>query len=353
MHGGLELVGIRPFSLRDVPLLVRMQRRGIALPVGQTLRHPRKPLWLALTSPFPWHGTGSATYVLPGKGSRGFVQLRKRSDRPEAEVSFVAPALDGQPETVETWHALLKHSAQDARQYGVQRLYAALPEDQQMLEVLLTAGFRYYTREEIWRLESPRRMQRRVIPAEGNLRLCRKADDWALQRIYAGNTPQPVQQAEGRVSGEEATQLPHSDGEQVFVLERKAEVVAAIRLWTGDSGYWLRFQGDAHDAETMATLLNHALRILADEVERPVYVAAREYQSGLFTALEDSQFRCHTTWNHLVKYNVALEKGVVKKVVPSLEVSTESPLGVVRNGDGRVPDPALSGPALAWPQERH
>lgn len=350
---GLGPVDIRPFSLRDVPLLIRLQRQGTTLHAEQTIRHPRMPLWSALASLFPWHGTGSATYILPGRGVRGFIQLQKHSERPEAELLFIAPALSERPEVIEAWHALLKHSAQATRQYGVQRLYAALPEGQEMLEILLTSGFRYYTREEIWRLESSRQMQNSASLEEMTLRPCRKADDWALQCLYAANTPQPVQKAEGRVAGEETSQLPQSDGEQVFVLEQKAEVVGAVRLCTANSATWLSLQGRTQDTETMAILLNHALHVLAGEVDLPVYAAVREYQSGLHSVLGDSQFKRYATWNRLVKHNVAWERVAVKKAVSALEVSTESPLRVVHNGDRQAPDPVVSGPALAWPQERH
>ena len=87
---------IRPFALADILLVYRLQNEGVPLAIEHILTHPRPPLWLALTAPWPWAGRGVATYVLrersQGRQIQGFVQLLKRvcpaRGRPVAHVAL-------------------------------------------------------------------------------------------------------------------------------------------------------------------------------------------------------------------------------------------------------------------------
>src|SRR5665811_1099759 len=87
---------IRPFALADILLVYRLQNDGVPLAIEHILSHPRPPLWLALTAPWPWAGRGVASYVLKersqGRQMKGFVQLLKRAARPEADLLHIAPA---------------------------------------------------------------------------------------------------------------------------------------------------------------------------------------------------------------------------------------------------------------------
>src|SRR5450759_4302817 len=87
---------IHPFALADILLVYRLQNDGVPLAIEHILSHPRPPLWLALTAPWPWAGRGVATYVLKERSQgrqqmRGFVQLLKRAARPEADLLHMAP----------------------------------------------------------------------------------------------------------------------------------------------------------------------------------------------------------------------------------------------------------------------
>ena len=88
---------IRPFGLNDVWLVRRLQRSGMPMAIEHMLTHPRDPLWTALTAPWPWAGSGVATFVLDevvaGQRLGGFVQLMQRAARPEADLLHLAPAL--------------------------------------------------------------------------------------------------------------------------------------------------------------------------------------------------------------------------------------------------------------------
>ena len=151
---------IRPFGLQNVPLLLSLQRSSATLAIEHILTHPRAPVWVALTAPWPWVGLGVATYVLDemheGRRLAGFIQLIKRTARPEADVLHVSPALAvaGQEEWVgETiWARLLAHCAPAAASQGLQRVFASIPDGSPEEAVLKEAGFSLYARETIYRL---------------------------------------------------------------------------------------------------------------------------------------------------------------------------------------------------------
>lgn len=83
---------IRPFSLRDGWRLHRLARRSATLQIEHHLVRQRSPLWMAVTAPLPWHGSGAATFLHLGAGAEpGFVQALKRPGRAEADILAIAP----------------------------------------------------------------------------------------------------------------------------------------------------------------------------------------------------------------------------------------------------------------------
>jgi len=185
---------IRPFGLTDVLLVRRLQRCSAILAIEHALTHPRDPLWIALTAPWPWAGFGVATYVLAAPfcsdEPAGFVQLMKRPARPEADILYLAPALpagEARDAAVETlWHALLDHCVASAAGHGLQRLFASIPDGGPEEACLKDAGFSLYTRETVYRLA--------VAPAPAaapvaGFRSQGPQDGWALQRLYTSSTP--------------------------------------------------------------------------------------------------------------------------------------------------------------------
>ncbi|MCD6289822.1 MAG: hypothetical protein J7M34_04905 [Anaerolineae bacterium] len=337
---------VRPFGLRDAFFVHRLQKRGIWLAVDQVLVHAHSPLWIALTAPIPWHVNGMATYVMrtrrQGRRLDGFIQVRRRWDRAEADLVFISPDL-GAERAPEIWHRLLQYCCRKAGDNGVQRVYASLPDDREELGVFREAGFSLYARENIFRLKLP--TMSGFLTGDG-IRAAYEVSDWQLRRLYMQHTPRLVQLAEGASGGD--TLPPFlSDVDwavvQNYVLVEDQEAYGFIQVLSGRDGHLLRLWGDTMDSERMSRLLGWGIAAAREQSMRPVYCAVRDYQGGLRALLEESGFEYVGQRARLVKHVVRPEQVPVGNAVPALEPRTEaittvSGLGVGGN-EGGVPLP--------------
>ena len=255
-------------------------------------------MWVALTAPWPWVGLGVATYVLDevheGRRLAGFIQLIKRTARPEADVLHVSPALSvaGQEEWVgeEIWARLLAHCAPAAASQGLQRVFASIPDGGPEEACLKEAGFSLYTRETIHRLSvAPQGPGGAGARGAVGFRPQAPSDSWALQRLYMQGTPKLVQQAEGALTGEVGSPTLswwEPDRWIGVVWEPAGEVRGAVRVHLGRAGHWMRVTGAGAMAQReQRSLIAQGLRLIADR-ERggrsaPVYVTVRDYEPGM------------------------------------------------------------------------
>jgi hypothetical protein len=351
-ESGVSVPVIRPFALADVLLIYRLQGRSMPLAIEHELTHPRSPLWLALTAPWPWAGWGVATYVLRerslGRTTTGYVQLLKRSARPEADILHMAPAtlpgeagsaahnaasiatITGEDAVAETvWRRLLAHVSLAAAQHGVQRLYAGVPDGGPALGCLRDAGFSLYTRETIYRMDALP-----TLPNSSMLTLRRQSrrDTWALQRLYTRSTPCLVQQAEGALTGD-AGSPPLSwwepDRWRGYIWAPAGEVRGAVQVHIGRNGHWLRIWGaNALSQREVRGLVEQGARVLANlparaEGPRPVYATVRDYDGGLSAALTDLGFAPFTDRARFVKYTVATRRVQAPAALPVREAAPE------------------------------
>lgn len=332
---------IRPFGLNDIWLVRRLQLSGTPLAIEHTLTHPHKPLWTALSAPWPWAGVGVATYVLDewvnGLRLAGFVQLMKRAARPEADLLHVAPAPllpdASHSATEEVWNRLLNHCSLAAAGHGLQRIFASTPDGCPEQTCLKEAGYSLYARETIYRLA--------VAPAaDGSVAGFRPQlpqDSWPLQRLYMRNTPRLVQQAEGAVTG--AVGAPvlswwEPDNWQGIVWEPAGEVRGAVQVHAGRTGHWLRIWGiNSVSARELRNLVEQGLGVLSDEQSRrlPVYAAVRDYEIGLGGALTGFGFAPYADRVRFVKHTAAPVREAAPVSLATLEVRQEAPAPVNRS----------------------
>jgi hypothetical protein len=304
--------------MNDVWLVRRLQRRGMPMAIEHMLTHPRDPLWTALTAPWPWAGSGVATFVLDeeGDGQRlnGFVQLMERAARPEADLMHLAPALSldvaADPSTTTVWNRLLNYCSMAAASHGLQRIFASVPEGAAVQACLKDAGFSLYTRETIYRLAGS---------LDGNpqagFRPQGPGDGWALQRLYTRNTPRLVQQAEGALSGEVGSPIFswwEPDSWQGLVWEPAGEVRGAVQVHIGRAGNWMRLWGITGLAvRELRALIEQGLRFVTNVRSQkkqrvlPVYVTVRDYETGLSGALSGFGFAPYIDRARYVRHTTA------------------------------------------------
>lgn len=313
----------RWLNLQDLASVEQLQRNGVEMDVERSLLWPHTPLEAALLVHWPFSAVGAETIILypPLRRGRalGFLQMRFRKRRPEADVSFIAPTLDAKGDAVSIWYRLLSEAARGVGDRGGQRVYAQLLGRDGGEDVLRQSGFTTYAHEDIYRLnEKPDNLGKNHM-----LRHQRAHDAWNLLRLYGQITPRPVQIAEGMLSSEGLAGKMGDWWDQArgsgYVLYAGHDLAAAVRIQRGRKAYWLRFwlHPDHHDSADV--LIRCAVSLLWAAPRRPIYCSVREYESGLRAPLEDMGFRYLQTRSLLVKHTTARLKEPALNLVPALE----------------------------------
>jgi len=306
---------IKPFRLRDSLRLQRLVRHSIPLQWERHLTGSHSPLWAAVGAPVAWHGTGAATYLYHpdeklGLPLHGFVQALKRPTRPEADIMAIAPNPDVHPRaSAVIWQKLLNYVVYAAGEQGIQRLYICVSSEAAGLPILTSSGFAPYIQETIFRLEQIDEIPT-VSPAKGAVvRSQREIDSFGLHRLYTRTTPALIQQAEGRLlMNDNPPSLLHLrtwwplEQTEGIVYEVQNDIIAAAHITRGNRGHWLRLYGTADSILAVACVLHHALHILKQYPQRPVYCTLRPYQSSFGPLLQDMGFSEGFTLTRLVKH---------------------------------------------------
>ncbi len=314
----------RWLGLDDLIALHQLQTRGVQLDLERATLWLHTPLQAALHAHVPFSAIGAETLVLyptgtPRVQASGFLQMRPRAGRPEADVVYLAPALDADDDAVSTWYRLLAECAQTIGARGGQRLFAQIPAGNGCEEVFRQAGFSAYAHEDIYRLDTwlPNLSREKI------LRHQRARDGWNLLRLYTQLTPRPVQLAEGMLSpqgqgGKLGDWWDQSRGAG-YILELEGELAGAVRMRRGRAAYWLRFGLHPQAQEHADILLYGALSLLWAAPHLPIYCGVRDYESGMTSALDVAGFARVQTRSLLVKSTTAHVKEPRLKLMPALE----------------------------------
>lgn len=323
---------IRPFQLGDIFLIQRLSRQATKLNTVQSLLQPHSASWASLTALVPWNDAKVATYVLSQQGhgllGTGYLQVKKRPGRPEADIIRLAPGLDTPRGHPAIWEKLLAYHNTVAAHQQIARIYVDVPDQPLPVHTFSHVGFRTYTRQTIWRLTA----FDAAIPsgqASTDIRLQTKVDEWPLQQLYTRVVPESVQLAEG-MHTDQALKPPILDWwpggvHNRFVLERRGEIVGAVDIVQGRRGYWLQPWADFCDPnpQVIHTLLRHALDIIwRRAITQPIYIGVCDYQGALGTILSDYGFAPFTDRAKMVKQVVQwIRSGVVLEEVPVLKTA--------------------------------
>ena len=311
---------IRPFDLRDVPLVAQLENQGTLLNAELALTQKPHPLQSALASFFSLGNRGRHTYVRRGGLSApatryiGMVQMRVRGDSARGYVTFIAPALSSGDGVDAVWLDLIEHLGVEAGRGGVHHLIAEAPEDGGEVEVLRRAGFVIYLRQDIYRLDTAK--ARTPPPADGALRMCAEVDTWAIQQLYYNTAPRLAQLAEG------VPQPGHTPARRGYVYyEPNGSLAAYVELRRGSHGAWFNLLVHPDAESRSALIMSQALTQLGPEWDKLVFCGARRYQEWLRRPLESVGFEAHGSSVLMVKHLAAhaAEPEVVLAHAPVLE----------------------------------
>lgn len=324
---------VRPFDLRDLALVRRLDERGVSLHTVSALAENFHPLRGAIMSMLV--GGEFPTFIWKTEnGERaGFIQLRIANGAPLAYVLYVSPRCGGEEDApaaddavlrspnCEIWLALLDEAIAGVGQRGIHHVIAEVDERSPELQVLRRAGFAVYTRQDIWAVRQadyrPQGVAARLLTRRG------VADDWDIQLLYANTVPRLVQLVES---------LPLNNDGEGWVLRDGQELAAFVSIRKGATATWLRFfihpdaEAEAHE------IVAAALEVTFAQEPELVYCCVRRYESWLPSALERSGFTVTGSQAVMVRHTVHHTPRIMPEAAVALEgqrISTSSPL--VRN----------------------
>jgi hypothetical protein len=323
-HHAPRTTMIRPFDLRDLPLVSQIEHQGTPLFAELAFTRRPRPLQAALAGFLSLNAQGMRSYVLREDAGAeklsGLIQVCERDDRQSAIVTYVAPALETNHHTAEIWGRLLDHAAAQSGQLGVQHIIAEAPEDSAALEVLQRAGYAIYLRQDILRLVRTRL----TIQVEPLLRPCEARDQWGVQQLYMNTAPRLAQLAEG---------LPRLHPRLLgavrgYVLEDQLEIAAYLQVRRGPDGAWFNVLVHPRVEVKAAAIIEYGLSLLGSNWNAPIYCGVRRYQECLRHPLESLGFESFGAAAVLVKHLVSLigepEPGMVHALEGHAKVAAQA-----------------------------
>lgn len=321
---------IRPFRLRDVGLVARLQREGVLLDLETGLTRPRSPLSTAIVSSLLNRRVGAFTYIVNYKEENvhlpGLAQMRRRPGRPEHVVVFIAPPLTRGNGAHAIWQRLLTHLCIKAGEQGGQRVYAGLPVDGVEYQIFRHVGFTAYAQEEVFELVAYPAGLEKVTPLP--LRRQRSHDSWELQQLYATLTPRAVQNAEG--SAQTQWELggrrwwDSYSRRQGYVWETRGEIWAALQIRSTRASHWLRMLLHPSALDQADGLVAAALSRLHRSPAQRLYCAVRTYEAGISSALSGWGFKLVGSQTLTVKHTTVWARDLAPQLVHALDAHTES-----------------------------
>jgi len=245
-----------------------------------------------------------------------YVQVRCRWCRHDEWTITTLASIERESEPL--WTRLLAEVVDEASEYGITRVFAKLPVDDERLALFHSLGFTTYSHERIWG-NLYLNAEAGEAPVRGPLRALERRDAFDLLQLYRAVTPRVVQQAEALTARQwlpGPRVMPGGLGAQAFVWETAGvphETTFAapgtggwIRLLTGPRGHWITLLFRPEQRSTARNALDYVLWLARKNALKPLYVALREYQTEIEPVLEDRGFHLLSEQALLVKYTAVL-----------------------------------------------
>ena len=365
---------IRPFNLRDLPLVHRLSEVGVSLHTESALTKNLHPTRGAL---FSLIGGDFPTYVWKSNknGLAGFIQLFLDEENVHAHILYLSSTNDKEINTESNgtavsnpknnpnsnhsvngerpyqvnenaWLPLLDQAVVEAGQRGIHSLVAEVDELSDELPVLRRAGFVVYTRQDIWVLAGNEAAKNEAAEAKNGtnqLRPRQADDDWDIQHLYANIVPRLVQLVEPMPT--------HQDGEG-WVLHEDNELAAFVHVHVGPVATWMRLFIHPSAEAKADQIITAVVQQNPDAAKRPIYCCVRRYQSWVQTALERSGFSQWGSQAVMVKHIVQKAFKPLTDISAALEAQGITPTAPLirkfkKPGDKKKNKPNSSPPKAA------
>lgn len=277
---------------RDIFKIYRLQRSGVYLDLEQLLLYGYMPWYVALRT---WLRNHAVTYLARLWGEEGvqwgMLQAIRRGERPEWDITFLAPRPGLVVDPTLSWRALLEYAIRQAVRRGIYRVYVAVSGESAFASFFQEMSFSLYRKETIYKLVSE-------VPGPGTvprgvIRPYTVEDEWEFKRLWRRVTPRVVLAAEG-VGLNNGLGLPFAwdarADQQVRVWDVAGELRGAVALRSGRKAYWMRVLVEREALEGLDGLLAAGLYLADKRAWRPVYCAVPDYMGGVGSVLLDHGF---------------------------------------------------------------
>jgi len=222
-------------------------------------------------------GKGRHILVWVNQGRvRGLVSSGSRGGPRAWEVDLLQV-----PGDLEMCLELLQRMGHAASQLGAEKLFLRLPTASPLTDMVKEAGFRQYVVEFRYQLQGT---VPRGIAAPQGLRPVLPSDEYSLFRLFTARVPAQVREAEGLTFDEWKEARERCRRELVSYGE--GGVLSWLRLIEGRRfGEFAALAGRDEDADSV---VRQAVGLLGGR--RPIFCLARNFQTALRIALEESGF---------------------------------------------------------------
>ena len=264
-------MSVRPFDWRDIPRLYRYRQDSVFLDSALLCTRGAHMVSGALFS-----------YVAPGMGvitcvGNGDSRERKpvigqfihTNGSQFAHLTFLTPRFLLDTRQVS---ALLDYMVALSGVRGAMRLLADVDEGSEAFEALRRSGFSAFSRQHIWRLETPPEADK----SPTGWRAARSEDLQAVNKLYNNLVPGLVQHVEPfmheRLRG--------------VVYYQDDELLAYVAVKSGHRGIWVQpyFHPDMDDLmERIVDLFGH----IPNRSSQPIHICVRSYQAWLEPTIEN------------------------------------------------------------------
>ncbi|MCB8967031.1 MAG: hypothetical protein H6660_09075 [Ardenticatenaceae bacterium] len=300
---------LRPFHLRDLPLVLRLSEHGASLHSESALINDVHPLRGALFNLFV--GGEYPTYVWRAENGEGagFIQLHLKEEGHRGHILYVGSTANAAAEDTavaveeadnqytwvneDVWLPLLEQAVVEVGQRGIHSLIAEVSETGPELVILRQAGFAVYTRQDIWTLNEHDQINDASVAV--TLQPRRPVDDWDIQLLYANIVPRLVQLVEP---------LPPLETGKAWVLREGNELTAFVHLNAGETATWLRLFIHPNAESRAEEITQAALQLCPYKPTHPLFCSVPRYQSWLQGVLQRCGFAFWDSQAVMVKHTV-------------------------------------------------
>jgi hypothetical protein len=302
---------IRHFDWRDFTRVRRLSEQGVSFDSEAALTRGSHALQSAVLS-FLAPGVGLPTYICKKDDQSAFGQLRYRSGDENAHITFVAPTVGSSNDST-AWENLIEYLCSEAAGRGAHNLVAEVDEHSPEFEALRRLGFAIYTRQNIWRRESPQPPVTAIV--QPRLRPQQSVDMINIQSLYANIVPRLIQLVEP----------PPARYGHGYVLEENSEITAFFDVSRGPLGIWVQPYLHPSVFDHASVLVADLLCRFTDREPVPIYVCVRSHQEWLRSPLVDLGFAAWADQAVMVKRLAVRITEPEFKPLPAIAASKVTP----------------------------